>query len=688
MGKEEVKFKIPWIPLIAYTIVMAVIIRFLSFFVGPNTYSWVLDHIIGVQYDGGWVQGGFLPQIILWLAVLATPALAKKFNNQLLTLLYAATVMCAVTCGYVGIYNVMTVYMSCRTASPERSQYIPNWWMPPKDDALPALLGGASVPWGSWIPTFVTWIFVPIICYFMFTSLMIIVRRQWIEVEDLPYPHARMAYEIQSYVVNFEDPETKAKIKVALIGFVVMFLFALPYIIIPLFPQFPDPYGFTKWHRFHFGWYDTKKFARWLYDSVHGLRRLFLHPIYIVIGYFAPLTTLNTVVFAFLFRLFVPNILVTMGYPSAWHGHDIMRRWPFNFAALVHGGMLPGMLLFWLFVNRRYIINTLRAAFGKAPPEFKEMEKEEPMSYRMAYITFIVTFLLMIAFVMPLVTRLDIALVVVGGALLVDGFIRMRLYAYTGIYNGFCSWEREGTIFWGPFYLDPSTNNYYPNYPTRYLPDAGWAVWGGTLCDRGFAGSYANNQGWVQGWGAFMGDIFRMAYLTKTPIKAVFQVSTVAMILSTFISVPMIIWAWYTWGVKALPARMEGCQLHLVLSRDWPASMGPINPALGGFWIGVPWMVAGYILGILISFAQTRFVWFPFDVFGFYISWNTPGAKYGIDFLFTIAWILKVLTIKLGGTRAYERYGVPFAAGAMAGWVVHILIHELACTYRFFAPGA
>ena len=685
----EKKIKIPWIPLIAYTALVSVLVQFLTMFVGPSTYSWVLDHSLGVNWDGCFPQGSLIAFIFLMFAVIVMPTLSKKFDSRLLTLIYVTTMIATIKGGYPGTYNTMVSMLDTRVSRPGYSQILPEWWIPPKDVVLPALLGGASVPWEAWIPTFFTWIAVPIICYLMFAAMVSIVRRQWIEVEDLPYPIARIAYEIQTYIAEPQKEDVRLRMKVALIGFIIMFLFLLPYIIIPLFPAFPDPYGFTKWHRFHFGWYDTKKFARWLYDSIHGLRRLYLNPIYIAIGYLMPLTILNTVVIAFLFRLFAPNILVTMGYPSAWHGYSIQRTWPFGLGPLTYGGMIAGMMVFWLFVNRRYLINTLRAAFGKAPPEFKEFEKEEPMSYRMAYITLIIGFIIMYAFTLILVGRPDVTLFVVGGALLWDNFLRARIYAHTGVVGGM-EWSSQGIYYYAWFYVNPATNRPYDWVPEpgRNPVAARDLVWAAYLSDIGYR-TPGNTYGWVPGWGAWVGDAFRLAYLTKTPAKDVFKVMTMAMIVSTILTTPLIIWGWYTWGAKALPARMEGSKLKWGLGTfmKYPMSLAPINPAIGGIWVALPWQITGFILGILITFAQARFVWFPFNVIGFFLSWDRLGAKYGVDLLFSIAWLLKFLTIKLGGTKAYERYGIPFAAGAMAGWTFHLLLHNIACTIRFFMPG-
>jgi hypothetical protein len=50
------------------------------------------------------------------------------------------------------------------------------------------------------------------------------------------------------------------------------------------------------------------------------------------------------------------------------------------------------------------------------------------------------------------------------------------------------------------------------------------------------------------------------------------------------------------------------------------------------------------------------------------------------------AWIAKFLTLRIGGSKAYEEYGVPFVSGGIAGYALANLIAYLVGTVRFFIP--
>jgi len=672
-GEETLKkIRVPWIKLLVIVVLFTLFNRFLSMIAG--------DLAFGVAWSGGWLKGPFTIHAFLLIIASMIPSLSRRISMTTLTLLYVAMMMAIANSSSWGTYNIMSSALDCRIAKPEVESIIPEWWIPPKEAAMPALLGGGGLRLDVWMPTFVTWIGIPIICFLMFTAMMSIVRRRWVEIEDLPYPLARMAYEVQSVIVDPWHPDRVVKTRMVLIGFVMTVALALPYFINIMLPWIPNVYllaGIPLLQSI-----DTGKYAPWLYNTIHGIEDIGLQLEWLFIGYLLPMSTLNSAVLAFIIRHFAPNVLVTLGYPSVWHGAAILEKWPFGLSPLLYGGMIPGMMLFWLFVNKDYLANTLKAAFGTAPPEFKEREKEEPMSYRMAYITLIVCFIAIYVFTTALIGRADVALFVAGGALLWDGFMRSRVYAYTAMGGPASGWEREGSLYYGWFYVNPATNKPYDWVPSTLGPEGRDLIWAGTLAER-WMGTSTNSWGWTQGWYAWAGDAFKLAYLSGTPAKTVFKVMAVMMVVSIMVSVPFGLLIWHGIGAKALPEH-EGCKLYHVygrLTRN-PIRFEPVNPTLGGVWVSLPWIGTGLVLGTLITFAQSRFAWFPFDVAGFYLSWSPPPTKYGVDTMIVVAWLLKLVTIKLAGAKAYERYGTPFMSGAMVGYNVALLLYTIAVVYK------
>lgn len=77
---------------------------------------------------------------------------------------------------------------------------------------------------------------------------------------------------------------------------------------------------------------------------------------------------------------------------------------------------------------------------------------------------------------------------------------------------------------------------------------------------------------------------------------------------------------------------------------------------------------------------------FPLDPYGFLLSYANRSISEGIWDMVAVAWVLKLLTLRIGGSRAYEEYGVPVATGFLLGYALSILTGGLISAVRFFVP--
>jgi hypothetical protein len=50
------------------------------------------------------------------------------------------------------------------------------------------------------------------------------------------------------------------------------------------------------------------------------------------------------------------------------------------------------------------------------------------------------------------------------------------------------------------------------------------------------------------------------------------------------------------------------------------------------------------------------------------------------------AWMLKLATLHMGGSKAYEKWGVPVATGFLMGYAISILMDGILSAVRFFIP--
>jgi len=62
------------------------------------------------------------------------------------------------------------------------------------------------------------------------------------------------------------------------------------------------------------------------------------------------------------------------------------------------------------------------------------------------------------------------------------------------------------------------------------------------------------------------------------------------------------------------------------------------------------------------------------------------NIKWGWWSPFLAAWILKTITLKIGGSKLYEEVGVPVAAGFVVGYMIALIFGGAIGVLRFFIP--
>ncbi len=75
---------------------------------------------------------------------------------------------------------------------------------------------------------------------------------------------------------------------------------------------------------------------------------------------------------------------------------------------------------------------------------------------------------------------------------------------------------------------------------------------------------------------------------------------------------------------------------------------------------------------------------FPFEPVGFILS--IACFEWGFWSYAVIAWILKMITLRVGGSRLYEEFGAPLAGGYIAGYMLTLIPGIILYRIRFFTP--
>ena len=569
-----------------------------------------------------------------------------------------------------------SIYM-VRVADPEISMRLwQTWWAPEPDICRHLAYGGLSIgqiPWNAWIPVIIFYTILYDLYALSLFATVNIFRRAWIEVERIPFPHVMVAHELLRRIPTtiVSEPEKARKTSPFVIGVVLGICFELPVILAVLLPWFPDIFGWRS-HTCIGGTqvvYAGEIAANPIYSNIVGLGSLNKNPATVAIAYFAPLDMLFSASLWFVIILILIQAWYYMGYYTELTSYgSCCRSWgersphfapPLNWGVIEAGGLYMIAIL-ELIIHRRYIIGTLRKAFGKEPGY---EENNEPGSYRLNWIIFIVSNIFLIGLWMMNGLSIPIAIILI---------VQNWLHAIAQlIYIGRAStphvWWFGNTFFrfiW-PRAPEPWWNVSYEQFHA--------VAFGGVMTSLNEPPCFA-----IYG-PAFA---YRMNDLTKANVSNRSLFKTVLIVALTLIPLALImqiiIWSAYGWTRVVWAAGWGSAQPYGTAFYNMPSSTSPSE-----WW---PWFVGGMAIVVLSQYLRSRFLWFPLEPLGFLMANGYTTLQRGLASTFIIAWFLKWLTLKIGGSKLYEDYGMPVAAGFIVGYMAINFFAGLAGVYRWFFP--
>jgi hypothetical protein len=538
-------------------------------------------------------------------------------------------------------------------------------------------IGGTAVPWVAWIPAFTWW-------WLLFAALAVfalgqglIWRRRWIDVEKVPFPQTRVAIELIEKATS-SDRSLKNRLGLPfVVGLVLGVAFQVPLFLAYLFPWFPDIYGWRTNTCTMGTQYITTDSPL---AGIVGFAMFNKDPALGAVFYMAPLNILFGVWFWYLIFAILMQIAFTMGYYTGITGNaGCGRVWcgavgyrvgdPFKWDAFSSLGVTTGIFISYIILNWRYLAETFNAAIGKlSDDKLDELEKSEPTSYRNAYIIFVGSAALIVVLFMVSGVSFPAALLLIITDLITT-LVLTRSYSLIGYLPG-GSW----------FYLGP----------IKMLLGNGAAV----QLENGSAGptrewfmatSFTYNLVCMPitgGSSPFFASLasYQMANANKVSIKSVFRVQFVTSVLAP-IGFVGYVWGMYTFGAT-----------KLLWSLGWSSGMGYLTytpDALRNIPTYEPWwphMLAGMAFAGLLSFLHARFVWFPLEPIGFLLATDGHSLIEGIWTMALAAWIFKTVTLRVGGSKLYEKTGIPTAIGFIIGLVVISIVGGIVLVVRFFHP--
>ncbi|RLI28639.1 hypothetical protein DRO58_01725 [Candidatus Bathyarchaeota archaeon] len=607
------------------------------------------------------------------------PSFQKYTNLTNLTYIYAIGAMAYsyISMQFPWFWYPGIIYL-VRVVDPEISMRLWQlWWAPAPEICKLLAEGGLSIgeiPWDAWSPVILFYTVLFDLYAISLISMVNIFRRLWIDIERIPFPHAMVAYEFLKRIppaTVVSEPKKARKDVPFVAGVILGICFELPIILAILFPWLPDIYGWRD-HTCLGGThvvYADEIANHPIYSVVVGLGSLNKNPATVAAAYFAPLDILFSASCWFVIILMLVQVWYYLGYYTAnmsygsccrsWGPDCPSRAPPLNWHVIEAGGLYM-IAITELFLYRRYIIQTIRKALGK-PSEFED--SEEPGTYRLNWSLFIVSNALLIGLWM--INGLSIP---IATLLIVQNLLHaIAQLLYMGKVSTPHVWW-EGNTFFRLIWPNPPEPWYNVSYEQFHAHAFGMVM------------TSLNEPTCFPVYGAAFA--YRMNDLTKTTsnrnlFKTIILVPLILIPIALIMQV--VIWSAYGWSHTAF---YQGWGYAAYFGQTEPY-IHPSSTPPSEWW---PWFVGGAIIVLILQYLRTRFLWFPFEPLGFLMAHGYTTLQRGLASTFIIAWFLKWLTLKVGGSKLYENYGIPIAAGFLVGYMAINFFAGLVGVYRWFFP--
>jgi hypothetical protein len=301
------------------------------------------------------------------------------------------------------------------------------------------------------------------------------------------------------------------------------------------------------------------------------------------------------------------------------------------------------------------------------PSRRAEFERGEPMSYRAIWLFFVLVFIATMVACMVMGMSLASALLTVINVSML-WFSMMRVLGLSGTYY---RKAEKGGIMHRLLIWPLAPENYQMD--RNYLMSAHINMWVADAPDMGYAigGNF---------FSAFLS--YKMASFTGVSTKSVFKVLVASIVLGTLAAILGFFQAAYTFGLTRIPGSWgtQGC--NSLVERGVRPDLWNIYPA------AEPWVwhfVVGFIIAAILSVLHARYIWFPLEPVGF-VAGLGAGFEWGFWSYGLIAWILKTITLRVGGSKLYEEWGAPIASGFIAGHMLALIPGTIISKVRFFIP--
>lgn len=624
--------------------------------------------IIGLwscMFGSWWVYNGWFPiapfVLLLILNLLGKVHPSLRLNpHEIVLLLTAGLIWGGPWYFMVGQPYVMSVIPWYGQFSPIQalnnepwksaiSHFLPSYFAPTDPGALQAIQYGGAFNLSAWMPSFLFWA-VWSLTWLLFSYFWTyLLWKPLIVTEKMPFPNAQPTIVTMDYLTGDNPKLFNLKLtstRVFLITFIIGVIAVLPSIL-----RFLQP-GAVPYQELRLFTLDLTPYTMNILPG--AATYLMFDMVQFAVGMFVPLDALATIMLIYVvFYIIYPVVGVNTGILPYSPGVEKNSQYYaqnagiFKFGNMVVWGFTLGIAIRYLYNYRSYIIDIFKATFG----DKNVQQQEQGLSHRLVGTGIIVTTLLFIGILLSVGVPVGVALTMTVLYIFIQ-------FAYIAI---------ASILFVGET-ASSSTNYLAPLYNSGVVT-AGWSPSPPNASLGTFMTFYMStsigNIALVPGGGTMPQNVFsayKLADQVKTRFKDIFYgvliVAVTIAVVSTLTFVPITI----SYGGLSKTGNI-GFFVLPNLYGYWYANTGTAVPNVTEF---AGYTISGAIVSILMFMARARFTWFFLNPIAFFLC---ADGNITVHFLsYAVAFVIKLVILKIGGTRLFEGLGVSGVVGYLMGY--------------------
>jgi len=620
---------------------------------GEKTGLTLRAMLIGVSFTGflcvccahsEWVVGssllvhsyfpiGFVVPLFFFVAVL-NPFLKLVRKRWALTERELAVIVIMALCACPFAQRGMIInYFSTASApyyyaSPENRwaenfhAYLPTWLIPTDRKALTWFFEGkppgASIPWSAWLTPLFWWLTLCFAVAGAYLCILVVFRKQWMTNERMTYPLAEIPLTMIAHSEDARLLPAFMRSKMFWTGFGFISLIMIWNFIGYWLPMLPK----ISWRL------PSVRFGR-SFPSI----RLVASPFVVSVSFLLRLDLSFSIWFFYLLTSVQLGVFNRLGVPLGGDPIGYDARPPA--AAYQEFGGFVVLAASGIWVARRHLVQFVRKAVGLRSDVD---DREELLSCRAAILGFLILSAYCVVFLWRSGMSWHVALIFIC-------FIFLVLLTLTRAVM------EAGLVFVAA-----------PLSPQTFITDmlGTNALSPHTLTSIGL--SYALYNHPQVNLMPFLAHSMKIGHSARLKPRTVLTCMAISLTAAATFSTIVLMWITHKFGAYSLRSWMFYSHPHRVFSY----LVKTMNNPAGINTLKLKYLSGGIAFTAILMILRYRYSWFPFNPLGFPLA-RVHEIKLTAVSIF-IGWFIKLVILKLGGARVYEK-AKPFFIGALLAYL-------------------